>query len=240
MVFRSGLALDLDSSAYERVLPLSGSYFTSVFAIDVVFESVRELEPTSAVPAAGATSSFESVIVVPAGAVQFEVASEIASMLESSSFSPAIRFLIVISVPFIPTLFRYPKTSSSSPVAFLKSHLKPESAGSLSLILILLLAWLFIDINSVRVYRFYKPGCHYCQISQGEWDKFRSRCMFRMVKCISINMDNASDNEKALADNCDVKTVPTVIKIDTDGKRSKYEGERSADNYMQWVMNNEW
>ena len=109
--------------------------------------------------------------------------------------------------------------------------LAPVCLG-LSLLVIL---WLLSAMHSVKVYRFHRPGCGYCKRSQGEWDKFKSNCRFRMIQPIDINMDEATPAEKKLAENFMVKGVPNVTAVYEDGLRFTHSGSRTADAYQKWV-----
>jgi len=95
------------------------------------------------------------------------------------------------------------------------------------------------DFKNVVVYRFQRPSCPYCVSSQPEWNKFKRQCFFSRIKPIEINMNNASNHEKKIADNLMVKTVPHMSCVYKDGRIFKHSGERTADNYMKWVKSNQ-
>ena len=96
---------------------------------------------------------------------------------------------------------------------------------------------LYIDAISTKVYRFYKPGCRFCQESQKEWDLFKSKCRFRGLKPIDINLEEKTPYNEALAKNFNVKSVPTIIKVSNSGEFSKYDGERTAIQILDWCHN---
>lgn len=100
---------------------------------------------------------------------------------------------------------------------------------------ILLTVWFIASMHNVKVYRFYRPSCPYCVNSQDEWDKFKRKCMFSMVKPVDVNMNEATDAQKKLAENFMVKSVPHVVAVYDDGLRFTYDGSRTADAYMNWV-----
>jgi hypothetical protein len=101
-------------------------------------------------------------------------------------------------------------------------------------VVVLLILWLLISLYSTKVYRFYKPTCKYCVESQDEWDRFKQNCKFRLIRCIDIDTSNANGYNEMLAQNFGVKTVPAVFKVEPDGRREMYDGERQADAYMAW------
>ncbi len=105
----------------------------------------------------------------------------------------------------------------------------------LVVVLVLLVLWLLVSMYSTIVYRFYRPTCGFCVSSQAEWDSFKQKCMFSMVKCRDINMDTASASETALAGNFGVSGVPVVFAVKPNGCRYKYEGDRTAAGYSAWV-----
>lgn len=100
-------------------------------------------------------------------------------------------------------------------------------------VLIVAVVFIYVRCSSVKVYRFYRPGCPYCVSSQAEWDKFCKETMFMMVRPININLDNPDNS--TFAKNFNVVSVPTVIKVNTDGSSEVYDGERTAAAYMAWV-----
>jgi thioredoxin-like negative regulator of GroEL len=57
--------------------------------------------------------------------------------------------------------------------------------------------------------------------------------MFSTTQTININL-NEPQGER-IARQFRIKTVPTVIGITADGYMEKYEGNRTANGYQQWV-----
>jgi len=100
---------------------------------------------------------------------------------------------------------------------------------------ILILLILIIRCHCVKVYRFYRPTCSYCVSSQAEWDSFKTSCLFKMIRPIDVNLDSGSESDILLSNKFKVETVPTVIKVDTDGYSEVYNGERTAVAYMAWA-----
>jgi hypothetical protein len=107
----------------------------------------------------------------------------------------------------------------------------------LVVLVMLLLLSLYLDAISTKVYRFYKPGCRYCQESQEQWDLFKKKCRFRGVKPIDVNLEEKNSTTEALANSYNVKSVPTIIKISNNGMVSKYNGDRTASDLLDWCHN---
>jgi hypothetical protein len=110
-----------------------------------------------------------------------------------------------------------------------------ESIIVVSAMLILLM--LYIDSISTKVYRFYKPGCRFCQESQEQWELFKKKCRFRGVKPIDVNLEERTPKNETLAKAFGVKSVPTIIKVSSSGTPSKYDGDRTAQNLLDWCHN---
>lgn len=108
---------------------------------------------------------------------------------------------------------------------------------ALSIFIFFLMLYL-VNVNSVKVYRFYRPGCPWCINSKEEWDKFKSFCMFKLIKPVDINLDEPSNCEEKIIDNFGIKSVPTVVAVYTDGRKINYSGERTAEGYLNWVNSN--
>jgi hypothetical protein len=103
--------------------------------------------------------------------------------------------------------------------------------------LLLMILWLVMRLCSVKVYRFHRPNCGYCKSSQVEWDRFKSSCVFKMIRPIDINMDTASAEQIKLADNFSVSGVPNVVAVYDDGFRIKHTGSRTSADYHEWLEN---
>ena len=107
----------------------------------------------------------------------------------------------------------------------------------LVVLVMLILLSLYLDAISTKVYRFYKPGCRYCQESQEEWKLFKKKCRFRGIKPIEINLEEKNAKTEDLANSFDVKSVPTIIKVASNGAISKYNGNRTATDLLDWSHN---
>jgi len=106
---------------------------------------------------------------------------------------------------------------------------------SIVLFFVVLLISLYVSSYSVKVYRFYSPNCSHCKSSKPEWQKFTHSSYFNMIKPININIDSSNAYNKGLINNFGVKGVPTIIAVWSDGFRSEYEGDRSAQSIRNWV-----
>jgi hypothetical protein len=103
--------------------------------------------------------------------------------------------------------------------------------------LLLIILWLLTMLYSIKVYRFHRPGCGYCKSSQEEWDLFKRSCMFKLIRPIEINMDNASAEQLKLSENFSVSGVPNVIAVYADGFRITHSGARTSESYHKWLSN---
>ena len=108
------------------------------------------------------------------------------------------------------------------------------------LIIFLVIYWVFYFIYlgtcSVKIYRFYRPGCGWCQRSQAGWNGFQRGCFMSKYRTKEINMDRLSPQEEALARNFEVKTVPHVVAVLPDGRRYAHkDSDRSKEAYRAWV-----
>ena len=104
--------------------------------------------------------------------------------------------------------------------------------------IVLSLLYLVFRCYSTVIYRFYRPTCPACVNSQGEWNKFKSNCMLKLIRPVDINREDGSEHSLKLAHKFKVETVPTVIKLDNEGGHSVYDGPRTADAYMVWAKTN--
>lgn len=103
-------------------------------------------------------------------------------------------------------------------------------------VIILAILWLVYRVASVKVYRFYRPTCPYCVESQPEWNAFKRKCMFRMVRPIDVNIETADRSTISMFHNMsDERTVPYVAAVYPDGYRKEYRGDRTADSYLRWL-----
>ena len=102
-------------------------------------------------------------------------------------------------------------------------------------LVILLVIYLLVRVFSTKVYRFYRPTCGYCKISQPEWDAFKRAMVYRMVSCHDINLDDNNQYNKQLAQKYAVSGVPTVIAVTASGNSILYAGERTMHAMKEWI-----
>ncbi|MBL4694508.1 hypothetical protein JKY72_04025 [Candidatus Gracilibacteria bacterium] len=113
----------------------------------------------------------------------------------------------------------------------------PDSTQVIYLTIVaLILLWLMYTLYRVKVYRFYRPGCFACRASQGEWAKFKHMCRFRRIKVVDVDMSKQTDETRELAAKMGVVGVPHVVAVYNDGARIAYDGQRTADRYLNWVQ----
>jgi len=106
--------------------------------------------------------------------------------------------------------------------------------GELFFVSLIVILWLAVQLYSVKVYRFYSPKCGYCVASQKEWDKFKTQCTLKLIKCIDVNVE-ANDANMRFAKDFGVTSWPTVILVTLDGRQFVHTGERTAASYMKFV-----
>ena len=83
-----------------------------------------------------------------------------------------------------------------------------------------------------KIYWFHKPKCKYCKEMEGEWKKVETKiCNKYNVKKIDLSLPENAKMKK----NFEIKTVPQIVKITSDGCRYFYEGERKAKDILEWV-----
>lgn len=102
-------------------------------------------------------------------------------------------------------------------------------------VVVVLLLCLVMRHRSVRVYRFKRDWCHYCQKSQSEWNKFERSCWFSDVKAIEIDLENCSLADKRLAESFLVTSVPNVTAVFDSGLTVTHSGSRTSDAYHKWL-----
>ena len=106
---------------------------------------------------------------------------------------------------------------------------------ALILILLVLCIYMYYKNKVIKIYRFFRPTCMYCRKTQEDWEMFKDNCNM-MIKCIDINLDEASVNAfyASMIDNFEIQSVPTIIAVLHNGMRIKYEGSRTASDLQRW------
>lgn len=110
------------------------------------------------------------------------------------------------------------------------------SGAILLIVMLIMLVWYVVlqHETTMDVYRFHKPSCPACVKSQSEWDALKARAILRPVKFIDV--DISVKNNRALADQMGVRTVPHVVAINDLGESYVYSGKRLAVDYLNWIM----
>jgi glutaredoxin len=106
---------------------------------------------------------------------------------------------------------------------------------------VVLLLWLLASVNSVKIYRFHRPSCPWCVKSEPEWNKFKSKCMFKLIKPVDVNIgtaDPSSEEMRIYNEQLGAPGVPTVV-TNKNGSIQKYEGDRTANAYLHWLKAND-
>jgi thioredoxin-related protein len=101
-------------------------------------------------------------------------------------------------------------------------------------IILLVLTLVIWHLMCKPVYLFHRDTCPHCVRMKGEWKKFKNRCTFSMIKPIEI--DISDDANKDICDKYNVKSVPTIIKLD-NGMPIIYDGERLSTDIYNWASN---
>ncbi len=102
---------------------------------------------------------------------------------------------------------------------------------SLMIIIILLMR----NACSRKVIWFYRPDCGHCQNMMSNWESFETRCALTMLPPVSTKKVNINEpNNQELAQNYGVQGVPFIVRLDGDGYRNLYSGDRSAEDLLHW------
>lgn len=92
--------------------------------------------------------------------------------------------------------------------------------------------------NLVKVYNFNTSWCGYSIRFQPEWDKFqkevKSRNDLSNVNAYDIKCDE-TDNKQMCIDYA-IPGFPSII-IEIDGKKTNYNGERTAESLIETIKN---
>ena len=84
-----------------------------------------------------------------------------------------------------------------------------------------------------KVYFIYADWCGHCTRFKPEWQKFETSCSNNNVEAYALNVDDQS-NSKFIESN-GVSSFPTVIVMKGNGEKTKYEGERTSEDLMNFV-----
>ena len=67
----------------------------------------------------------------------------------------------------------------------------------------------------------------------GEWDDVENKLYGTGIKYRRV--DTTDPKYKKLKDNFNVKKIPYIVKIDTDGMRYVFDGKRKCDDIIAWL-----
>ena len=101
------------------------------------------------------------------------------------------------------------------------------------LYIVIILFIYYLYCNRTVVYRFYRPSCGYCRSSQDDWDLFKFNGVTSLVFGYDVNLDD--DDNLELANKYKITSVPTIITVLPDGSANVYNGNRKADDILEWA-----
>ena len=87
--------------------------------------------------------------------------------------------------------------------------------------------------NGMTVYWFHRPGCPHCVNMKDAWYNLKQQ----MPNHNLVSIDTSLPQNQALANKFGVNGVPHIVKVDSNGNKSVYKGNRSTADMKQWVMN---
>ena len=93
--------------------------------------------------------------------------------------------------------------------------------------------------NKIKVYNFNTTWCGWSKRFQPEWNKFsdkvKSNSSLSHVEAYDVKCDD--NQNKDICEEYEVQGFPTVI-IEKDGKRTHYQGERTAEAIIEHIKQN--
>lgn len=102
--------------------------------------------------------------------------------------------------------------------------------------LVALVIIFLIKLHTKQVIWFYRPDCGHCHNMKPEWDKFSSAMCLTVFPHIETKKIDISDPQNAyLAENYEVSGVPFIVKLEDDGVRNIYNGDRTYGDLSRWV-----
>jgi len=78
---------------------------------------------------------------------------------------------------------------------------------------------------------FYADWCGHCKKVKPDWDEAAKQMNKDEKKMIKVNCGEGTKDDKAVMEKYNIDGYPTII-IFQDGKPSKYEGNRSKDDFL--------
>jgi len=102
--------------------------------------------------------------------------------------------------------------------------------------LLLIIYYLWNSTDNLKIYYFYKPDCKFCKEMGGEWENVENKLGGSGISYKRIDITNP--RYKKIKDNFDFKTVPHIVKINTDGTRDVFKGVRKCYDIIGWIYEN--
>jgi glutaredoxin len=93
-----------------------------------------------------------------------------------------------------------------------------------------------ISSKNITIYWFMKPECKFCIEMKPEWNKVENKLCASGI--IYKTIDITDSKHKYLKDNFEFKTVPYIVKINNNGTREVFDGERKCDDIIGWIYKN--
>jgi hypothetical protein len=106
----------------------------------------------------------------------------------------------------------------------------------LVVVLLVLVYYLWNQSNNLKVYYFMKPECKYCNEMADEWKTVENKLSGSGITCKRI--DITEPRYKKIKDNFNFKTVPHIVKINNNGIRDVFDGNRKSDEIITWIYEN--
>lgn len=80
---------------------------------------------------------------------------------------------------------------------------------ALVVVAILIIIYAYYRIYCINIYRFYSPTCGPCVTSEGEWKRFKSSCMYTMLRPVDVDVSNTKNSE--LMVKFKISQTPTIV-----------------------------
>mgnify|MGYP000011484323 FL=1 len=103
-------------------------------------------------------------------------------------------------------------------------------------IMALIIYYMYNSSKNIKVYWFYKPDCKYCIEMSDDWKKLENKLYTSGILCKKMNIEEAK--YKHIKDNFNFKKVPHIVKINANGTRDIFDGDRKLDDMLAWIYKN--
>lgn len=91
--------------------------------------------------------------------------------------------------------------------------------------------------RNTKVYWFHKEECKFCKEMEGEWAKVEKKLIRSGIDCQRI--DITDPKHKKITENFDIKSVPHIVKINSNGTREVFKGTRKQNDIITWIYEND-